>query len=339
MTTPVLTFFNNKGGVGKTSLVYHLAWILSQTGHRILACDLDPQANLTAAFLEENQLEAIWDGYSGHQACGKTIFGCVAPLLGVGDLLPPALQDITPDLKLIPGDLALSGFEDTLSGEWPDALGSSNLYLPFRILTSFWTVMQWGATDMGADVILADVGPNLGAINRSALLATDHMIVPLGADLFSLQGLRNLGPTLKRWRTDWKKRKENWEDNGYDSSVSLPEGRMEAIGYVVQQHSVRLSRPVKAYDQWINRMPEAYAENLLDQSDGPFPDSPEGDVHCLATIKHYRSLVPMALESRKPIFDLTTADGAFGGHAAAVIAARQDFRNLAGKVLQGAGLG
>ena len=53
MNIPVLTFFNNKGGVGKTSLVYHLAWILSQTGHRVLTCDLDPQANLSAAFLNE----------------------------------------------------------------------------------------------------------------------------------------------------------------------------------------------------------------------------------------------------------------------------------------------
>ena len=339
MTIPVLTFFNNKGGVGKTSLVYHLAWILSQTGHQVLACDLDPQANLTAAFLDENQLEVIWDGNGGDQARGNTIFGCVAPLLEVGDLLPPTLQAISPDLKLIPGDLALSGFEDALSGEWPGALDSSNLYRPFRILTSFWTVMQRGAQEMSANVILADVGPNLGAINRSALIATDRVIVPLGADLFSLQGLRNLGPTLKRWRTDWHMRKANWDANGSHSSFSLPEGRMKAIGYVVQQHSVRLSRPVKAYDQWVNRMPEAYAENLLDQSDGPFPESPDSDENCLATIKHYRSLVPMAQESRKPIFDLTAADGAIGGHAAAVTAARDDFRTLAKKILEGAGLG
>ena len=57
MSIPVLTFFNNKGGVGKTSLVYHLAWMLNDLGHRVLACDLDPQANLTAAFLDEERLE------------------------------------------------------------------------------------------------------------------------------------------------------------------------------------------------------------------------------------------------------------------------------------------
>ena len=324
MSVPVLTFFNNKGGVGKTSLVYHLAWILSETGHRVLACDLDPQANLTSGFLDEEHLEPLWNESDG--SCGKTIFGCVAPLLQVGDLLPPELQHITPQLKLIPGDLALSGFEDTLSAEWPSALDSSNLYRPFRILTAFWTAMQIGAQEMEADIILADVGPNLGAINRSALIATNHVIVPLGADLFSLQGLRNLGPTLERWRKDWQKRKDNW----IPPDFPLPNGEMAPLGYIVQQHSVRLSRPVRAYVKWINRMPTEYASKLLKlTSDGSFPDSPQTDDNCLATIKHYRSLIPMAQESRKPIFNLTSADGAIGSHAAAANDARTDFTKLA----------
>jgi cellulose biosynthesis protein BcsQ len=49
MRAPVLTFFNNKGGVGKTSLVYHVAWMFSELWRRVLVADLDPQANLTAA--------------------------------------------------------------------------------------------------------------------------------------------------------------------------------------------------------------------------------------------------------------------------------------------------
>ena len=61
MSVPVLTFFNNKGGVGKTSLVFHLAWMLSEMGKRVVAIDLDPQANLTSAFLPEDDLEILWD--------------------------------------------------------------------------------------------------------------------------------------------------------------------------------------------------------------------------------------------------------------------------------------
>jgi chromosome partitioning protein len=332
MSVPVLTFFNNKGGVGKTSLVYHLAWMLSENEHRILACDLDPQANLSSAFLEEDRLETLWDDNARNN--GSTIFRSVAPLLGVGDLLPPSLQKITPTLILIPGDLALSGFEDSLSSQWADAMGSVNLYRPFRILTAFWTIMQLGAKVMDASVILADVGPNLGAINRSALIATDFVVVPLGADLFSLQGLRNLGPTLRRWRADWKKRRENWASPEFP----LPNGTMKPIGYIVQQHSVRLSRPVKAYDKWVNRMPGEYARNILNLQKGPFPESPQYDENCLATLRHYRSLVPMAQEVRKPIFHLTSADGAIGSHAYAVSDARDDFSRLARLILRKAGL-
>ena len=332
MTIPVLTFFNNKGGVGKTSLIYHLAWMLSETGHRVLACDLDPQANLSAAFLDEQRLEVIWDdGNARNKTSGaNTIAQCVEPLMQVGDLYSPALEKITPDLHLIAGDLALSGFEDTLSAEWPNALGSTNLYRPFRILTAFSTIMQDGAKQMDASVILADVGPNLGAINRSALIATDYVIVPLGADLFSLQGLRNLGPTLQRWRTEWEKRINNWQQPQFP----LPRGRMTPIGYVIQQHSVRLDRPVQAYDKWVNRMPEEYARNLLGKQQDSYPLSPPEDTNRLATIKHYRSLVPMAQEARKPIFKLTPADGARGSHAAAASVAYSDFKDLAELILE-----
>ena len=191
--------------------------------------------------------------------------------------------------------------------------------------------MQDGARQMNADIILADVGPNLGAINRSALIATDYIIVPLGADLFSLQGLRNLGPSLNRWRDDWRKRRENWQPPEF----TLPAGAMKPIGYVVQQHGVRLSRPVKAYDKWVNRMPEEYARNLLGDNAGPYPATPALDkAHALATVKHFRSLVPMAQEARKPIFHLTTADGAIGSHAAAANDARRDFKRLANRIAQ-----
>ena len=331
MTVPVLTFFNNKGGVGKTSLVYHLAWMLSDMGHQVLACDLDPQANLTAAFLDEGHLERLWE--NDNDQPGRTILQCIRPLTKVGDIKEPSLVKIANSLSLIPGDLALAGFEDTLSAEWPNALGSNptELFRPFRILTAFSTVMQSGAAKIDASVILADVGPNLGAINRSALIATDYIIVPLGADLFSLQGLRNLGPTLNRWRQDWQRRSENWESPDFP----LPAGRMQPVGYVVQQHSIRLNRPVRAYDKWVNRMPREYARNLLNDQKGPYPATPAQDEqHALATVKHYRSLVPMAQEARKPIFHLTAADGAIGSHAAAANDARQDFKEVAKKIVQ-----
>ena len=159
-------------------------------GERVLACDLDPQANLPAAFLREQELEQIWR--KNHQPRPRPIYQCVRPLTEVGDLVAARLVEIAPNLKLVPGDLMLSRSEDTLSSEWPMAMGSANRYRPFRILTAFSTIVQDGASEMDATIILADLGPNLGAINRSAMSAIDHVIVPLGADIFFYRAFATL---------------------------------------------------------------------------------------------------------------------------------------------------
>ncbi len=121
--------------------------------------------------------------------------------------------------------------------------------------------MQQAARQQEAAVVLVDLGPNLGAINRAALIAADYVVVPLSPDLFSLQGLRNLGPTLRRWRQEWKDRLARKPHTELD----LPAGTMQPAGYVVQQHSVRLDRPVHAYDKWISRIPGVYREAVLDE--------------------------------------------------------------------------
>lgn len=324
MSIPVLTFFNNKGGVGKTSLVFHLAWMFAEMGNRVVTIDLDPQANLTSAFLPEETLEELWDPQT-RPVAGSTIYRCIQPLTKVGDIQAPVTQAIHARLHLVPGDLALAGFEDQLSGAWNDAMGSNqnNLYRPFRLLTAFWQVAQMAGRQHEAHIILADVGPNLGALNRSALIGSDHVIIPLAADLFSLQGLRNLGPTLTAWRADWKKRVNNWEQPDFD----LPSGDMTPEGYILMQHMERLSRPVKAYKKWLDRIPTTYRESVMNQSKSA--RVPGQDGHCLARLKHYRSLVPMAQEARKPIFHLSSADGAIGSHTQAVKDAWSDFKALA----------
>jgi hypothetical protein len=166
------------------------------------------------------------------------------------------------------------------------------------------------------------------------LVATDYVAIPLGADLFSLQGLSNLGPTLRSWKSLWKKRLDNWADsreNEQFPDFQLPSGKMQPIGYLCQQHGVRLDRPVKAYDKWVQRIPAVYREAVLNEP--PVTGLKQDlDPHCLATIKHYRSLIPMAQEHRKPIFNLSSADGAIGSHANAVSDARKDFALLAQQI-------
>ena len=108
---------------------------------------------------------------------------------------------------------------------------------------------------------------------------------------------------------------------------------MQPIGYLCQQHGVRLDRPVRAYDKWVQRIPSVYRKAVLGEESIKNMKQEE-DPYCLATIKHYRSLIPMGQEHRKPIFNLTSADGAIGSHANAVSDARRDFKRLAEKVAE-----
>jgi hypothetical protein len=175
------------------------------------------------------------------------------------------------------------------------------------------------------------VGPNLGAINRAAIIASDHIIVPLAADLYSLQGLRNLGPTVRAWRDTWQRIRTANQGNA-EVDFDLPLGTMEPAGYVVLQHAVRLDRPVRAYGPWLARIPSTYCEYVLEESADLPPVTVDTDPNCLATLRNYRSLMPYAQEARKPMFDLKPADGAIGGHQALVRICYDEFKTLAEEI-------
>ena len=321
-----IAFFNNKGGVGKTTLVYHLAWMYAELGLRVLVADLDPQANVTSMFLDEEALEQLWaDGGGG----AGTVFSAVEPSVeGTGGVETPEAVAITDHLALIPGDLLLAGFEDELSAQWPRCLDQDKR--AFRVITAFHELIRRAAEAHRADLVMLDVGPNLGAINRAAMVAAEHVVIPLAPDLFSLQGLRNLGPALRRWRAAWQERLN--KNPGFDN---LPNGKMSPVGYVVLQHAVRLDRPVKAYQRWMSRIPGEYRESVLSEVGGA---TVENDPYCLAMLKHYRSLMPLAMEVRKPMFLLKPADGAIGSHGQAVRTCYSDFQRLAEMIGQRCGV-
>lgn len=324
-----IAFFNNQGGVGTTSLVYHLSWMMAECGIPVLAVDLDPQANLSAMFLSQERLEEIWPDSEEHPS---TIYGAVRPILrGIGDIAPPPVERITQNLSLLPGDLGLSRFEDKLSDAWPRCHNSDEA--AFRTITAFHRLMQALARESSAELILIDVGPNLGAINRSALIASDHVCLPLAPDLFSLQGLKNLGPTLRQWRS-------TWDDLVKKAPIglALPAGKMTPVGYIVMQHGMRDNRPVKAYQRWMDKIPPIYRSAVLNEAVAGTMPSVLQDPYLLAQLKHYRSLMPLAMEANKPMFRLKPADGAIGAHVAAVNDCYRDFLKLAHKLAAAAGI-
>jgi len=295
--------------------------MFADLGVHTVAVDLDPQANLTSMFMEEDELEAIWSKEEK-----RTIYGAIRPLIeGEGDVAEIRPEYIRRELSLIIGDLSLSKSEDELSSQWPNCLDRKPR--AFRVMSAIWRIVEQVARYAKAEIALLDVGPNLGALNRSALIAAEHVVVPLAPDMYSLQGLNNLGPTLRRWREEWR---ERLQKNPIDK-LSLPHGRMQPAGYVVMQHGLRDNRPVKAYKRWMDRIPQTYHSAILYESDKA-PEEILKDTHCLALLKNYRSLMPLAMEAHKPMFHLRPADGAIGAHVAAVQACYGDFRKLALKI-------
>ena len=163
----VISLFNNKGGVGKTTLAFHLSWILSEMGKKVLMIDLDPQCNLTICGISENKLEKIWseedpfieDFENAKKKLSKQEFiefnshsHSIHYLLkptedGLEDMenedMPPAIK-LNPNLRLIPGRLTINRYEDVISERW------SQIYqgfpLAIRTITKIRTIAEMYST-------------------------------------------------------------------------------------------------------------------------------------------------------------------------------------------------
>jgi chromosome partitioning protein len=320
-----IAFFNHKGGVGKTTLVYHIAWMMAEQGKKVLAVDLDPQSRLSSMFLTDETREEIWPDEKPH----KSILSCINPILeGTGDFQPAHVQKIRGDLHFIAGDLGISPFEEKLSESWPKCLGRDKA--AFRSMTAFYRIMRKAAEENDIQVLLIDVGPNLGAINRAALIAAEYIVMPLAPGLFSLQGLKNLGLTISRWREGWEQRLAQKPD---DLNIPMPIGTMKPAGYIIMQHAERRNRTVKVYQEWVEKIPQTYRKYVLNINEDSNISS-QADLNEIGLIKNYQSLMLFAQEAGKPIFLLKPAEGAIGAHAQSVSKCYAEFKKITESVLK-----
>jgi len=332
MTAPIITFFNNKGGVGKTSTLYNLSRMFAKLGKRVLAVDLDPQANLTSLCLDDETLLKLWENEDYENQDAQTIYHAVQQLIeGIGDVKTISPKELLPNAlnyAILPGDLRLSQFEDKLASEWNSVLGGKPSGL--NVTSAFARLIKVVAESYQADIIFVDVGPNLGAINRAALIASDYVAIPLIPDLFSIQGLKNVGKYLVDWRKDWQQGLNNLKV----AAEKYPTGKMQPIGYIILQHRERQSRLVAAHQRWAAKVPQTYIESVLGQS---YEDT-ENDPNMIGSIRNYQSMMALSHESRKPIFDLKPADGAIGSHVRVVKESEDTYRNLAIVIAERVGL-
>jgi cellulose biosynthesis protein BcsQ len=225
MAVEIISVFNNKGGVGKTTLTFHLAHALAELGHKVLAVDLDPQCNLSIYSLSVEEIQAIWDAENrfidepGFEAARNSISAkkfdalCKEPRTihfslksaeegtGALDILPPPIE-LTPNLHLVPGRLTLHMFEEALARRWSEAFVGQPLAL--RTLSEIRRLILWYAEEYGYDYAIVDTSPSLGQLNKTILTTVDAFLVPCAPDLFSLYGIRNIGNSLNRWTAELK---------------------------------------------------------------------------------------------------------------------------------------
>lgn len=323
-----IAFFNSKSGVGKTWLVYHLAWMFADRGLKVVAVDLDPQAKLSSFFLEEDRLIKLWPDGEHPQS----LLGAVKPFMaGATDIAAPHVEEIADNIGLVAGDLGLAVFEDNLAEAWSRSVEGDQA--AFQIATLFSRVITQAARMREAGLVLIDVGSNLSAVTRAAMIAAEFVVAPLLPDLFCLQSLRTLGSALRRWREQWS---ASCAKNP-ESIANFSANRMQPVGYLMQLPAMRLDRPSYAYGPAITGVPGVYRESVLGEAAKNAP-AVSTDPYALPLLRHYIGLKDMAAEAHKPMFFLTPADGAFGSHAVLRVDCYRDYKALAMKIAERCGV-
>lgn len=303
-----LAIFNNKGGVGKTTYLFHIANILADDGIRTLMVDCDSQCNLTAYCLEDSEIYKSW------REDGNSIFRVIQPVSeGVGDIRKRKPVEIGTNLFLIPGDIDLNIYEDRLGETWPSAGVQS---ASIRLQIAIYRYIEFAAKKCDAQVVLIDLGPNLGALNRAVLGGCDYFITPLSPDLFSIKGTQNLGNKFVVWHDEWENNLRKWKRN--DSgipSTDLPNGAPVFLGYVMQQHNIRNTRSgmTRGWEIFGNEVDGAVTNNIVKKL-LPLQQVEEKETYLLGKIPNLHSLIPYSLNAHKPVYKCASQDGLTGSH-------------------------
>jgi len=256
----IISLFNHKGGVSKTTTAFNLGWMLALKGKKVLLADFDPQCNLTGMVM----------GFKGVDDLA-TLYASTPPN-NIKDGLAPAFEsqprqitavECVPvagvnNLWLLPGHIDLADYETTL-GIAQELSGS---LLTLRNLPgSVRFLLEQTATKYSADYVLVDMSPSLGPLNQNLISTSDHFLVPLHPDYFSSMALTSLAKVLPRWKS--------WAATAYQTDAlksadyPFPEPKVSFIGAAIQKYRPRLGKASSAFQRWIDQLTGGLKDVLL----------------------------------------------------------------------------
>ena len=306
-----IAIFNNKGGVGKTTLLCNLAaYLQTRKGKKVLIIDADPQCNTTTYVLDEDQFFEVY--YQDQPKC-FTIADIIPPLEDGSGYIQEheATRSNFFGFDVIPGNPRFAACEDFLASEWKDVKSSD-----LRGIKSTMLFIHFLTLCNEYDYVFFDMGPSLGAINRSILLACDYFITPMSSDVFSLLALGNIGESIVSWSSAFNKGISELDPHKKTALHSMRcNCQIRFLGYVEQQYITKsvggTARAVRAYDEILRKIPGEIDAKIIKPIN---KDERSGIDYKIGSIPNYYSWVPRSQTAHKPIFNLTNNDGVVGAH-------------------------
>ena len=308
----LISMFNHKGGVSKTTTAFNLGWMLARKKKRVLLVDCDPQCNLTGMVLGLEDLE-LSDSIQGTRN-GRP--------LNIRDGLAPAFESrpslIQPveciqipgnnRLFLMPGHIGLAEYEVTL-GIAQELSGS--LVTLRNLPGSLRYLIDSTSNAFKIDIVIIDMSPSLGAVNQNLLSISDYFIVPMHPDYFSTMAISSLANVLPKWRAWAKAAIETVALR--TAEYPFPTSNPKFLGYVVQKYRPRSGAPSRAFQKWIDQL-EFGVENVLipalescgmTMAAETYEKAGFSPAEPLLQMPDFNSLIASSQEHQVPIFELT----------------------------------